>query len=76
VRQADSKQVAFRRCRAVVLVQSATQLALATALVEHRTRSAKCEGPDVRCGRARLLRPEQRARSIEGAIEIAISNHS
>ena len=58
----------------MALVQHAAKLALATALVEHRTRPPKRERADLRRGRTSLLRLEQRARLIEGVIEIRIPN--
>jgi hypothetical protein len=58
----------------MALVQLAAKLALATALVEHRTCPPKREGADLRGGRTSLPRFEQRACLIEGVIEIRIPN--
>lgn len=74
--KAHGEEVDLRRRRAMALVQPTAQLALATALVEHRTRSTKREGADLRRSRASLLRLEQRARLIESVIEVWIPDHS
>lgn len=50
MRQPHGEEVCLRRRRAMVLIKPAAELALATALVENRARSAKREGANLRRG--------------------------
>src|SRR5215218_10691566 len=67
-----SEKIRLSRGGAIPLIQPAAQLALATSLVEHRSRSAKREGTELSRRRASLLRLEQRARLVECAVQIWI----